>query len=195
MLKESKELKYYRSAVKEMLKQPVERDEEGRLVVAVSVDDESLLYDAFCTPSELLISEELSDHLCQAIAFHPKDEVCIRFERGECEVEEAPLRQAIDQSFRNKLMQTLRSYSHNMTLATIFAVIGVILMALSVTVNILNWQAEVFSGILTVASWSFLGVAIDKFCFELPLTSIQLNQYKRLLRATIVINGCYKHNL
>lgn len=164
----------------------IERDEEGRAVIDMTVlRDEDFLSDF--SAKKPVVSSEVADFLqASAMAFSPKEPICLKI-YSDCidSEEEKVYSKALTEYYVRHYKSNRRDLRRNAITSSILFLIG--LLTLSVTLLVMYFNVNpLVEEVLDILSWVFLWEAFDQFFIERLLLRIDRRRYLRLIEAKIL---------
>ena len=178
MIKSIQELKRQLNA--RVLEDTVERDDEGRAVISMSVmNDDDFLSDfsAGATPT---ISSEVSEFLDEsATAFLPKEQLHIKIYSDCIDSEEEKLyKNALTEYYVRHYKRNWLEMRRNLLISVVMLLIGIAALSVGVTFTFFG-RHEVWAEILDIFAWVFIWEAVDLFFLERSV--LRREKYRCLL--------------
>ena len=185
MIKSIKELKKNMDA--RLHREEVERDEEGRAVIEMTVmSDEDFLSD-FSVGRRPTVSSEVAEFLEEsARAFLPAEPIRLNI-YSDCITEEKQegYSAALKEYYKRHYEENRRDLRRNAWISLIMAIIGIIALTVVITLAVFE-KLPVFSEAIDIFAWVFLWEAVDLFFLERAVLRAKRNRYLRLIDANIV---------
>lgn len=185
MIKAFKELKRQMDA--RVRHDEIERDEEGRAVISMTVlKDEDFLSD-FSAGSRPVVSSEVAEFLGEsAMGLMPKEPLCIQI-YSDCidEREEKVYFSALREYYVRHYKQNQRDLRRNLLLSLIMAIIGVLGLTAVVLLSFFG-DMPVLVEVIDIFAWVFLWEAVDQFFLERGVLRIERNRCLRFIEARIL---------
>lgn len=163
----------------------VERDEEGRAIVEMTVlRDEDFLSDF--SAGKPVVSGEVAEFVEEsAMAFRPKEPICLKI-YSDCidEEEEKVYSNALKEYYVRRYTENRRSMRRNRLAAAIMLLIGVVALAVVLTLSLLK-RVEILVEVLDIFAWVFLWEAVDLFFLEGGVLRMKQLRFLRFIDAKI----------
>ncbi len=152
------------------------RDENGNVIINMTVRDDSDFLSRFSARNEAAISSEVAEFIEGSTeAILPKEKLCLHiFSRCIDEEEKKQYESGIHNHFSARLVSSKREYNRNLVIAFILAFVGIALIALSITVG--AFGSVIWMEAIDIAAWVFCWEAVDVFFFKnraLKLSSLR----------------------
>lgn len=155
--------------------------------IQLTVTDDSSFLSPYSTAGKPVISPDVSDFLENAAkATHPKNALRLVIS-GDCIDEEEKLayKDAIKNTYQQKLAEERRELKRKNVVAAIFAMIGIIALAFMFIAESVG-IGEVWKECIDIFAWVFVWEAVDLFFIERGAISLRLKRYANFVNAEIV---------
>ena len=164
----------------------VERDEDGRAVIELTVlRDEGFLSD-FSAGTRPVISGEVAQYLEEsAMRFLSKEPICIKI-YGDCidKMEEKLYIDGLKEYYVRRYTENRRSLHRNRWIAAIMLLVGVVALAVVLTLSLLK-RVEILVEVLDIFAWVFLWEAVDLFFLEGGVLRMKQRRFLRFIDAKV----------
>lgn len=163
-----------------------ERDEEGRVIIEMTVlKDEAFLSD-FSAGKRLSISSEMAEFLRErAEDFLPKEPICLKI-YSDCidEDEQISYSKALREYYVRQYSQTKRDLRRNSMISAVMAAIGMAVIAVVLIFSFLD-MFPIITEVLDIFAWVFLWEAVDLFFLQRAVMRAERNRCLRFADAKI----------
>lgn len=184
MIQSIRELKkQMRTRLKE---EEIERDEEGRAVVAMTVlHDEDFLSD-FSAGSKPVISSEVAEFIEERTTALPPSEALTLKIHSNCidSQEQIAYSAALKEYYVRHYSENRREMRRNAVISAVMAAIGIITLALVVSFYFLE-KMPVVSEVIDIFAWVFIWEAVDLFFLQRGILRAKRARCLRLIDAKI----------
>lgn len=164
----------------------VERDEEGRAVISMTVLQDEDFLSAFSAGSLPVVSSEVAEFIDEsAHAFLPKEPVRINI-YSDCidQEEERIYTEALKEYYARHYKKNRRDLKRNSLLSLIMTVVGLFALTISLLLTYL-WENAVVSEATNIFAWVFLWEAVDLFFLERMVLKAERDRCLRFIEAKI----------
>lgn len=165
----------------------VERDEEGRAIIELTVlRDEDFLSD-FSDGTRPVISGEVAQFLEEsAMRFLPKESVCLKI-YSDCidKEEERIYSEALKEYYVRHYRRNFSDLRRNALFAAVMAAVGLIGIAAALAITFWG-RMPVLAEAVDIFAWVFLWEAVDLFFLQRSVLRAERNRYLRFFEAKIV---------
>lgn len=146
--------------------EPTERDADGRVILRMTVRDDSGFLSPYCGERPV-ISSEVADYLDNAASAYPgKNAFALYIKSDVITDEEARVYDAAIRNFyRNRMKKSRRDVIRNRFAAVAMLLMGVLVFSLLFFLEH-RGLGEMMTNILDIAAWVFVWEAIDLFFLE-----------------------------
>ena len=179
--------KQLRDKTKELAKEEKQvYDDEGRVVITLTVLDDRGFLSPYGEDNDLLISSETAaflEHSTKAI--HHKKDLTLQFYSNVIDDREKVLyEKGIRNYYENSFLAHQRELKHNLWLTLLLTLIGIVYFGVIVAISLFFYY-DIILEMLSIAGWVFLWEAVDIFFFQRP--KIKHAQYRSyaLMKAKI----------
>ena len=163
----------------------VERDEEGRAIIGMTVlRDEDFLSDF--SAGKPVVSSEVAEFVEEsAMAFLPKEPIRLKI-YSDCidEEEEKVYANALKEYYVRRYTESRRSLHRNRWIAAIMLLVGVVALAVVLTLSLLK-RVEILVEVLDIFAWVFLWEAVDLFFLEGGVLRMKQRRFLRFIDAKV----------
>lgn len=166
----------------------VERDEEGRAVIGMTVLKDEDFLSAFSAGRQPVVSTEVAEFLDEsAKAFLPREPVRINI-YSDCidKEEEKTYSEALKEYYVRHYKENRRELKRNAVVSLLMAVVGLLALTGSLLLSYLLKNAVV-SEATDIFAWVFLWEAVDLFFLERMVLRAERDRCLRFIEANI----CY----
>lgn len=156
----------------------VVRDEDGRVIIDMTVADDSDFLSPFSGGKTAVISESVADFLENATrTVLPREELNLRI-ASNCidEEEKSRYSSAIKEYYSEKFRANEKEYKFNNFLALSLAVLGVLVLTLAIFLSH-RLSSVIWSEVVDIVAWVFLWEAVDIKCFRMREMSLKRKRY------------------
>ena len=160
-----KELKLLKKELKNKAKShKYERDENNRLIVNMTVKDDSEFLSVYSESSAPKISTDVAEfieHSTQALP--PNDNLTLRI-YSNCidDIEKEEYRSAIKEYYTEQYVANEREYKRNRIIIAILASAGILFLALALALH----MHDIWSEVVDIVAWVLLWEAVDIAIFQ-----------------------------
>lgn len=168
----------------------IERDEEGRAVIGMTVRDDREFLSDLSANGRPTISSEVAEFIERgAMQYPPKERLCLHV-RSDCidEKEQNVYRGAIAEYYRLQYRQDVRDLRRNLFVSLAMTLAGVIALVVTLVVAYLSSNA-ILSEMLDIVAWVFLWEAVDQFFLERSLLRMRRNRCLALISMRVVFSS------
>lgn len=146
--------------------EPPERDADGRVILHMTVRDDSGFLSPYCGDKPI-ISSEVADYLDNAASAYPgKNAFALYIKSDVITDEEARVYDAAIRNFyRNRMKKSRRDVTRNLFAAIAMLLMGVLVFSLLFFLEH-RGLGEMMTNILDIAAWVFVWEAIDLYFLE-----------------------------
>ena len=146
--------------------EPTERDADGRVILRMTVRDDSGFLSPYCGDKPI-ISSEVADYLDNAASAYPgKNAFALYIKSDVITDEEARVYDAAIRNFyRNRMKKSRRDVIRNRFVGIAMLLIGVLVFSLLFFLEH-RGLGEMMDNILGIAAWVFVAEAIELFFLE-----------------------------
>lgn len=159
-----------------------QRDEENRVVINMTVRDDSDFLSVFSQSDTPVISTEVAEFIeNSAESILPKEELTLRIHSNCIDDHEKELYQkGIKEYYREKMVSNSRELKRNNFFAMILTVVGVFILVLAL---LLEGKTDnlVWPEVIDIAAWVFLWEAVDVSAFENRSLRLKNRRYRSFL--------------
>lgn len=158
-----------------------ERDEEDRIIVNMTVKDDSDFLSVFSSTSTPVISGEVADFLEDSTRFIPAREQLSLHVKSDCvdDDEKVLYRAAIKEYYTEKYHANEKEIRYYNTLALFLAIFGVIILAVAVYLGFIA-DSALWSEVIDIVAWVLLWEAVDIKFFKMRELSVARRRYLAL---------------
>ncbi len=139
------------------------RNKNGRVLIDMTVNDDTEFLTQFSRHNTPVISSEVADFLENSTQnVLPKDRLHLKI-HSNCidENKKTIYTNAIKDYYTDKVIATKRELRHNNVLAIVLALVGILILALSLIMDGTLWPA-----VIDIVAWVFLWEAVDIVAFK-----------------------------
>lgn len=161
-----------------------EKDENGNIILSMTVRDDTDFLSPYSFGDNPVISGDVADFLDSRTSAMPQSEgLTLRIHSDCIAKEEKPLyEKAIREYYRERFAANARELRHNALLASVFAIIGITVLALLVLFAA-YLKESIWTEVIDIVAWVFLWEATDLYFLQ----NRDLKQERKRLRALIAI--------
>ena len=164
------------------------KDEEGRSLIEIKVDNKDSVLSSFST-KEAIISNELAEFINHQLrpmtltnGIH-LNLICDDITDEEKKIYDS----AIRNYYKHELIEKNRELTRNKVLVWVMGILGTIILAVSILLNVLE-RLTVFASVIDIVAWVLLWEAVDLHIFQRPKIEIEE------LRAYEIANSIITYN-
>lgn len=165
MKQQRKEIK--REVKKQSSERKYKRDADGRVIIDMTVKDDTAFLSAFSTGDTPVISSEVAEFLENSThSILPKEQLTLRI-HSDCidDNEKEEYRQAIKEYYTERYITNDRELKRNAVVVLLLALAGVITLALAFFIE--HQTANLFwTEVVDIIAWVFLWEAVDISAFK-----------------------------
>ena len=165
MKQQRKEIK--REVKKQSSERKYKRDADGRVIIDMTVKDDTDFLSAFSTGDTPVISSEVAEFLENSThSILPKEQLTLRI-HSDCidDNEKEEYRQAIKEYYTERYITNDRELKRNAVIVLLLALAGVITLALAFFIE--HQTANLFwTEVVDIIAWVFLWEAVDISAFK-----------------------------
>lgn len=168
-----------------MRKNPVVRDAEGRVEVAVTLNEKSGLFAPYAVAETTLLSSELSE-LLKSITFalRTNEQIHLIFKNCPDPSEQEKLRQAIRATFITNFTANRIRARRNLIASILLLLVSVAFLSVMAVLS-LNGVSSLLVELVDIAGWVFMWEAVDEFFIERSVLRIKKRRYLNLITAQV----------
>ena len=158
--------------------QAYQRDEEGRVIINMSVKDDSGFLSTYSEGDAPIINSEVSDFIEHCTdAVRPNERLTLRI-RSSCidENEQVLYRQAIGEYYLQKYIANEREYKRNKILVALLMLFGVLVLAFQVFFDY-TVGSSIWSEVIDIFAWVLVWEAVDIGVFESRSLKLKKQRY------------------
>lgn len=165
---------------------PYEKDENGCPIINMTLRDDSELLSPYSVKDRPVISSDLADFLDSRTAALPHGEGLTLAIHSSCVTEEEkPIyEQAIREYYRERLCESGCELKRNTLLATTFATVGIVVLALLVIFSA-YFADSIWTEVIDIVAWVFLWEATDLYFLENRSLRQECKRLRTLLSMTV----------
>lgn len=181
--KEYRKLK--KSVDQELSTRKYERDDDGRVIINMTVKDDSDFLSPFSENSVSVISTDVADFIENNTHSLPPNEKLTLRVHSNCidEKEQKIYREAIKEYYAEKYLANEKEMKRNYLIALMLLIAGVFVLAVSVFLG--EHNIELWSYIVDIAAWVLLWESVDISLLVNRTLSIQRKRYLAYLSMKI----------
>lgn len=164
------------------------KDEEGRSLIEIKVDNKDSVLSSFST-KEAIISNELAEFINHQLrpmtltnGIH-LNLVCDDITDEEKKIYDS----AIRNYYKHELIEKNRELTRNKVLVWVMGILGTIILAVSILLSVLE-KLTIFASVIDIVAWVLLWEAVDLHIFQRPKIEIEE------LRAYEIANSIITYN-
>lgn len=164
----------------------IERDEEGRAVIEMTVlNDDDFLSD-FSAGSRPVVSAEVAQFLDEnAKAFRPKEAICLNIYSDCIDDEEQKIyKKALKEYYVRHYKENRRNLKRNAWISAVMAIVGVLALATVLTLSFFD-KNPVFAEVVDIFAWVFIWEAVDLFFLQRSLLCMERTRCLRFIEARV----------
>lgn len=183
MIQSIRELKKQMRA--QLREEQVGRDEEGRVVVELTVlHDDDFLSD-FSAGNRPVISSEVAEFLNERVSAYPPQEPMNLKIYSKCidSEEQTVYSAALKEYYVRHYIENKREMRRNAILSAIMAAVGILVLVVAISFHIL--EIPVVSEVIDIFAWVFLWEAVDMFFFQRSVLRRERTRCLRMIDAKI----------
>lgn len=181
--KEYRNLK--KSVDKELSTRKHERDENGNVVINMTVNDDSGFLSPFSENNMSVISTDVADFIeNNTHSLPPNEKLCLKI-HSNCidDNEKEVYKKAIKEYYAEKYLANEKELKRNYFVALILLLAGIFVMTVSIFLN--EHNIEIWSYVVDIASWVLLWEAVDIFLLESKSLTLLRKRYLSYLSMNI----------
>lgn len=159
-----------------------QRDEEGRVIINMVVEDDSGFLSPFSETISPSIATDVADFLeNETKTLLPKELLTLRI-KSNCidENEQKLYEKAIKEHYTKVYIANEKDIKRNKIITLILFIIGVIVLSLAITFKNVIW-----SEVIDIAAWVFLWEAVDIYFFKNRFQKMQRFRYLSFISMNI----------
>lgn len=163
-----------------------ERDEEGRTVLKMHVKDDTDFLSVFSAQDTPVISTQVAEFLENTThGIRPDEPLSLHICSSCIEREEQGLyRTAIHQYYAERYLANARELRHQHIFAWALALIGVLVLTLTVYLQYRH-SSVIWAEVVDIVAWVFLWEAVDIRCFRTRELVMQRRRYAAFMNMTV----------
>ena len=181
--KEYRNLK--KSVDKELSMRKHERDENGCVVINMTVNDDSGFLSPFSENNMSVISTDVADFIeNNTHSLPPNEKLCLKI-HSDCidDNEKEVYKNAIKEYYAEKYLANEKELKRNYVIAFLLLLAGIFVMTVSIFLN--EHNIEIWSYVVDIASWVLLWEAVDIFLLESKSLTFLRKRYLSYLSMNI----------
>ena len=143
-------------------KQQYQRDDEGRIVINMTVKDDSDFLSVFSQSDTPVIGSEVAEFLENSTSsILPKEQLTLRI-HSDCidEAEKELYREGIREYYSEKSIANERELKRNNVVSLLLLIAGVLVLALQLILEY-SFNSVIWAEVIDIAAWVFLWEAAD----------------------------------
>ncbi len=151
------------------------RDSNGRAIINLHVNDDSNFLSPYSEEDKPIINEEVASFLENSAQAIPHNESLTLRINSNCidQQEQTLYKKAIKNYYSNHLVSVNRELGKSFCIATILAILGVVILTIAQIVGY-YLGSIIWAEVIDIAAWVFLWEAVDIFVFR--TRNLQLNK-------------------
>lgn len=159
---------------KELSKNRVEYDTDGRIIIDMTVKDDSNFLSAFSASDTPMISSEVAEFIENSThSLPPRQQLTLRI-HSDCidDNEKKDYQAGIKKYFAEKYIASKKESRFNFIAITLLAIAGIITLVLAFRID-----NHIWSEVIDIAAWVFLWEAVDIGAFKNREISLKRKRY------------------
>ena len=164
------------------------KDEEGRSLIEIKVDNKDSVLSSFST-KEAIISNELAEFINHQLrpmtltnGIH-LNLVCDDITDEEKKIYDS----AIRNYYKHELIEKNRELTRNKVLVWVMGILGTIILAVSILLSVLE-KLTIFASVIDIVAWVLLWEAVDLHIFQRPKIEIEELKAYEIANSIITYN-------
>lgn len=164
------------------------KDEEGRSLIEIKVDNKDSVLSSFST-KEAIISNELAEFINHQLrpmtltnGIH-LNLICDDITDEEKKIYDS----AIRNYYKHELIEKNRELTRNKVLVWVMGILGTIILAVSILLSVLE-KLTVFASVIDIVAWVLLWEAVDLHIFQRPKIEIEELKAYEIANSIITYN-------
>lgn len=156
----------------------VERDNDGRVVVNMTVKNDDNFLSCFSADDTAVISDEVASFLENSVSgVAPKERLSLNVS-SDCidENEKAVYTKAIKKYYTDKYVENERHLRRNFILALILGILGIMILAFALILEYAN-KSLLWVEVVDVVAWVFIWESVDIIFFQNYLSRLNRVRY------------------
>lgn len=179
-----KEIK--REAKKQSYERKYKRDDDGRMIVNMTVKDDTDFLSVFSAGNTPVISSEVAEFLENSThAVLPKEQLTLKI-HSDCidDNEKEEYRRAIKEYYTERYIANKRELKRNSIIALLLALAGVITLAAAFFIEH-QTASPIWTEVVDIIAWVFLWEAVDISAFKNRQLRVKRTRYLSFLSMNI----------
>lgn len=163
-----------------------ERDENGKAVIKIAVNNDNNFLSDFSHRDEPIISTETAEYIEHSIKhLKPRTDLHFLFSGESIDEMEKPLYvRAIHNYYHSEFIEVAREIRKNSLLSVVMTAIAALIFALALVLQNCGTEAVILN-MLDVTAWVFMWEAVDIFAFRTSSLKIRRMRYLRIIKSEI----------
>lgn len=168
------------------LKQRYQRDGEGRIVINMTVKDDSDFLSVFSQSDTPVIGSEVAEFIENSTSsILPKEQLTLRIHSGCIDDTEKELyREGIREYYSEKSIANARELRRNNVVSLLLLIAGVLVLALQLVLEY-RFDSVIWAEVIDIAAWVFLWEAADIRFFGNRSLQLKNRRYRSYLSMKI----------
>jgi len=155
------------------------RDEENRIIVDMTVNDDSAFLSPFSPEGTPVVNADVAEFIEDITDAVPKNESLTLRIHSDCidDDEKQIYSVAIKEYYTEKYISLSRELKRNRALAAIFAIIGILVIAFNLILQY-KFNAPIWTEVIDIVAWVFLWETVDISAFENRSLRLKMARYR-----------------